>query len=168
MPHRPFTAILAVLVLGAAGCGGDNSAAEPDTSPAPSGAKAATTPPASGTATASAAATEVAGHRTTVSMTEFAFKPRALSASAGKLRVTAANDGHAEHELVLIRTTRPAGTLPTAGGRASEAGTVGEIGEQQPGQSASHTFTLDPGTYVYICNVPGHYAAGMRGTLTVK
>jgi uncharacterized cupredoxin-like copper-binding protein len=44
----------------------------------------------------------------------------------------------------------------------------GEIPEQEPGKSASHTLMLKPGAYVYICNVPGHYAAGMRGTLTVK
>jgi uncharacterized cupredoxin-like copper-binding protein len=101
-------------------------------------------------------------------MTEFAFKPKALSARAGKLRVIAKNDGHAEHELVLIRTARAANTLRTAGSRASEAGAVGEIPEEQPGKSGSHTFTLTPGTYVYICNVPGHYANGMRGTLTVE
>jgi plastocyanin len=101
-------------------------------------------------------------------MTEFAFKPKALSARAGELRVTAKNDGRAEHELVLIRTTRAANALRTTGGRASEAGAVGEIPEQEPGKRASHTFKLKPGAYVYICNVPAHYANGMRGTLTVK
>lgn len=28
--------------------------------------------------------------------------------------------------------------------------------------------TLKPGTYTYFCEVPGHEAAGMKGTLTVK
>lgn len=28
--------------------------------------------------------------------------------------------------------------------------------------------TLEAGTYTYICEVPGHLAAGMKGTLTVK
>jgi uncharacterized cupredoxin-like copper-binding protein len=76
--------------------------------------------------------------------------------------------GSAEHELVLIRTTKAADALPTEGDQASEAGTVGEIPEQKPDKSASHTFKLKPGAYVFICNPPGHYAAGMRGTLTVK
>ena len=32
----------------------------------------------------------------------------------------------------------------------------------------SITFKADPGTYTYLCTFPGHYAAGMKGTLTVK
>jgi plastocyanin len=161
MPHRFITAVMAVLVLGAAGCGDDNSTA--------SGAEEATTPTASSSASGSPASpTDVTGGRTTVSMTDFAFRPKALSAKAGKLRVTAKNDGNAEHELILIRTTRAANAVPREGSRASEAGNVGEIPEQEPGESASHTFTLEPGRYVYICNVPNHYASGMRGTLTVE
>lgn len=166
MPHRPVAAALAVLILGVAGCGENNSVAGPDPSPS---TKEATTPPAPATGSNSAASgTDVTGPRTTVSMTDFAFRPEALSARAGKLRVTAENHGGAEHELVLIRTMRRADALPREGAQASEAGSVGEIPEQEPGKSESHTFVLKPGAYVYICNVPGHYAAGMHGTLTVR
>jgi uncharacterized cupredoxin-like copper-binding protein len=28
--------------------------------------------------------------------------------------------------------------------------------------------TLKPGSYEFYCQVPGHEAAGMKGTLTVK
>nr|1OV8_A Chain A, Auracyanin B [Chloroflexus aurantiacus]1OV8_B Chain B, Auracyanin B [Chloroflexus aurantiacus]1OV8_C Chain C, Auracyanin B [Chloroflexus aurantiacus]1OV8_D Chain D, Auracyanin B [Chloroflexus aurantiacus]1QHQ_A Chain A, PROTEIN (AURACYANIN) [Chloroflexus aurantiacus] len=36
------------------------------------------------------------------------------------------------------------------------------------GESGSVTFrTPAPGTYLYICTFPGHYLAGMKGTLTV-
>jgi uncharacterized cupredoxin-like copper-binding protein len=108
------------------------------------------------------------GRATTVSLRDYSFKPKSLTAGAGRLRVTAANGGKHEHEFVLIRTKRAAGALPTKGGRASEQGAVGEIPEQQPGERASHTFKLKPGKYVFICNVPGHYRAGMYGTLTVK
>ena len=37
------------------------------------------------------------------------------------------------------------------------------------GQSASGTFTIQqPGTYTFICSVPGHAAAGMKGTITAQ
>jgi plastocyanin len=36
------------------------------------------------------------------------------------------------------------------------------------GGSKSVTANLKPGTYKFLCTVPGHAAAGMEGTLTVK
>jgi nitrite reductase (NO-forming) len=41
--------------------------------------------------------------------------------------------------------------------------------EAQGGQAARGAFTIDaPGTYTFVCTVPGHAAAGMRGTLTAR
>jgi len=34
--------------------------------------------------------------------------------------------------------------------------------------SATLTVDLQPGTYVVICNLPGHYKLGMHATLTVS
>jgi plastocyanin len=36
------------------------------------------------------------------------------------------------------------------------------------GGTSSFKVTLKPGTYTFLCDVPGHAAAGMKGTLTVK
>lgn len=36
------------------------------------------------------------------------------------------------------------------------------------GQTSKVTAKLKPGTYVFYCSVPGHEAAGMKGTLRVK
>jgi mono/diheme cytochrome c family protein len=36
------------------------------------------------------------------------------------------------------------------------------------GATSSFSVTLKPGTYEFLCDVPGHAAAGMKGTLTVK
>ena len=38
----------------------------------------------------------------------------------------------------------------------------------QPGKSVTLKVTLKPGKMKYQCTVPGHAAAGMKGTLTVK
>jgi plastocyanin len=38
----------------------------------------------------------------------------------------------------------------------------------EPKGTAEFSATYAPGTYSYICEVPGHAAAGMKGTLTVK
>jgi uncharacterized cupredoxin-like copper-binding protein len=37
-----------------------------------------------------------------------------------------------------------------------------------PGHDASVTATLKKGTYTFYCQVPGHEAAGMKGTLTIS
>lgn len=36
-----------------------------------------------------------------------------------------------------------------------------------PGQTSTVTATLNPGKYTFYCPVPGHKAAGMKGTLTI-
>jgi uncharacterized cupredoxin-like copper-binding protein len=38
----------------------------------------------------------------------------------------------------------------------------------QPGGTSTVTATLSAGTYTFLCPVPGHAAAGMTGTLTVR
>ena len=37
-----------------------------------------------------------------------------------------------------------------------------------PGEMRLLTASLDPGHYVMVCNLPGHYNAGMRVDITVK
>ena len=37
----------------------------------------------------------------------------------------------------------------------------------KPGESATLTIDLEPGTYNYVCTIPGHEQLGMRGTFTV-
>ena len=40
--------------------------------------------------------------------------------------------------------------------------------EVAPGETATLVYTFDePGTLLIGCHVPGHYAAGMKGTITV-
>jgi mono/diheme cytochrome c family protein len=41
-------------------------------------------------------------------------------------------------------------------------------GPETPNGTSSFKATLRPGRYTYYCSVPGHRAAGMQGTLTVR
>jgi uncharacterized cupredoxin-like copper-binding protein len=44
---------------------------------------------------------------------------------------------------------------------------LGETNELQPNASKSIMLTLAPGTYLLVCNVPGHFATGMVLPFTV-
>src|SRR6266404_717791 len=45
---------------------------------------------------------------------------------------------------------------------------LGEISELKPGAAGAMTLSLKPGSYVLICNQPGHYKAGMVANLSVN
>jgi uncharacterized cupredoxin-like copper-binding protein len=103
---------------------------------------------------------------------DFTITPHAASAAAGKVRVTAVNDGKKAHEVLVVRARR-GHALPRRGGRIDEAAlesddlVIGEIADVGPGRSRTKTFTLEKGSYVLFCNLPGHYKAGMKARLTV-
>jgi uncharacterized cupredoxin-like copper-binding protein len=69
--------------------------------------------------------------------------------------------------MVVIRSAKPAGELGR-GSRVSEAGSVGEVADLAPGKTKRLTLRLKPGHYDLICNMPGHYMAGMHTGLTVS
>jgi uncharacterized cupredoxin-like copper-binding protein len=103
-----------------------------------------------------------------VSMTEFKFTPANPELARGKIEITATNKGKTPHELLLLKTNADPSKLPKHGDDVSEKKSVGEIPPLVPGESAAHTFDLKPGKYVMVCNVSGHYDAGMYGSLTVR
>lgn len=75
------------------------------------------------------------------------------------------------HELIVVAVDNPQAALPYDYSKAKVAEdqikVLGESGDLQPGASYAFDVTLPPGTYLLICNVPGHYAAGMVTPLTV-
>jgi uncharacterized cupredoxin-like copper-binding protein len=156
------TAVLAALT--AAGCGSDDS--NTDTSGLPSALSApATTPQAASQTTAQPA---TPSHSLTVKMTEFAFNPKDAVAKAGKVKISAPNDGTVKHELVLLKTDVPPAQLPKKRGKVDESTSVGEIADVEPGKTKKNTLKLKAGKYAMVCALPGHYEGGMYGSLTVR
>ncbi|MDF3300879.1 sulfocyanin-like copper-binding protein [Streptomyces tropicalis] len=98
---------------------------------------------------------------------------------AGKVTLRVVNAGSLTHEVIVLPlpATGNAGERAVgADGRVSEAGSLGEASRTcgsgagdgiAPGAAAWTTVTLRPGRYELLCNVPGHYAAGMYAELDV-
>jgi uncharacterized cupredoxin-like copper-binding protein len=106
-----------------------------------------------------------------VALKEFTISPSPASASAGAVNFKATNGGTVAHELVVLKTDKDPKSLPTkADGGIDEAASnsVGEVSDLEPGKSGSTTLNLAAGRYVLVCNLPGHYAAGMATAFTVK
>jgi plastocyanin len=86
----------------------------------------------------------------TVSMTDYAFTPNPIEVTAGDLRITAVNDGQLPHDLVVPELDK---------------GTA----NQGPGTTASISLSdVKPGTYLVVCDLPGHRALGMETKLVVR
>lgn len=79
--------------------------------------------------------------------TEFHFILSKSSVSKGVVTFTVTNKGKLEHDFKI-------------GGRTTK--------KIKPGKTNTLRLSLRAGKFKYICTVPGHAAAGMRGTLTVK
>ena len=103
-----------------------------------------------------------------VTLNEFNVLPAYQGAPTGSVTFTVKNTGKIEHEFVVLRTIRPAGSLASHNGEASEAGNVGEIGSVKPGQSKKLTLKLKSGHYSLICNIAGHYKGGQFADFYVR
>ncbi|MEP7356596.1 MAG: cupredoxin domain-containing protein [Anaerolineales bacterium] len=81
----------------------------------------------------------------------FKYDPATLTAKVGQeVTVNLENKGALDHSFVIDELSVKLETV--------KAGTTGHV-----------TFTpSQAGTYTYYCDVPGHKAAGMTGTLTIS
>jgi uncharacterized cupredoxin-like copper-binding protein len=99
--------------------------------------------------------------------------------AAGTVTLVAVNRGHRTHELVVLPLA-PGATAGSrdvgAGGTVDEAAALGEASRScaagagdgiAAGSAGWVTLTLPAGRYELLCNLPGHYAAGMRTELEV-
>ena len=98
---------------------------------------------------------------------------------SGEVTFNVTNKGPDDtHEFVVIKTDLAPDALPTdANGAVEEEGAgmevIDEIEDIAVGQAPSLTVTLEPGSYVLICNIfdeeeqEAHYSMGMRAPFTV-
>lgn len=107
--------------------------------------------------------------------TAFFINLSTATAPAGRVTFVVQNQGSRTHELVVLQTDTPASDIPITSfegepDRINEdsAGTnVGETGDMAPGQTKRVTLQLAQGHYALVCNLPGHYRAGMRRDFVV-
>ncbi|MGH8916513.1 MAG: sulfocyanin-like copper-binding protein [Acidimicrobiia bacterium] len=100
-------------------------------------------------------------------LTDDAITIRPETAAAGRVSVLISNEGSLVHEFEVF--TGSSTDLPVAKGVADTSGMtlIDEVEDITPGASPTLDLDLDPGSYVIICNLPGHYEMGMVAKLTV-
>lgn len=101
---------------------------------------------------------------------DLVITPSVGTTPAGSVTFNVTNDGGILHNLRVIRTDLPPGDLPTDGGKADESrlDVVGSVPELNGGENQELVVELAPGSYVLICNVPGHYLGGMTVAFAVE
>lgn len=149
--QRIVMGISMVLVLGAMTAAVVTSSApakEHPKSASPASAPATPTAPAAGGASAAAVthlrvAADPQG--------QLSFDAQSLKASAGTVKVRFANQAQLAHNFTIQQGTTTLAATPTI-----------------TGSTATVSVTLKPGSYTFLCTVPGHAQAGMKGTLSVS
>ncbi len=85
------------------------------------------------------------------SATDLAFDKTSLSSKPGKVTIDFDNPAALEHNVAIEQNGKEIAVSET-------------LAEGKTSVSAD----LAPGTYTYLCTIPGHAEAGMEGTLVVK
>jgi azurin len=113
------------------------------------------------------------------------YSTPALTAKPGEsLHVVLKNTGTmpkmaAAHNFVLLKASTKPEAVATASMTAQATGYIPDQFKADilahtnlagPNETVDVTFTAPkaPGTYPFLCTFPGHFASGMKGTLTVK
>jgi plastocyanin len=142
---RTFAALaLAAIATAAAGCGDDS----------PDEASAAKEPKGQGT---------VLTIRETSTPGDWSFDKKRLTAEAGRVTIELHNDSGLGHN-VRVHT----GKCCFKPGYKDLGGTevIGATSSDKR-NTVRATLDLEPGTYTFLCPIPGHFQAGQRGTLVV-
>lgn len=110
----------------------------------------------------------------TVGLTEFKITPGATELPKGPVTFTITNSGATQHELLVFHTDLTPDRFPldpdgTIQEDAAGMNKVSDGDNIDPGKGQTRSVDLSqPGTYVLVCNLPGHFKAGMYTTITVR
>lgn len=110
----------------------------------------------------------------TVTVKQWSVTLNKASFAPGKYRFAIKNEGSIPHELIAVRTDLPIADLPMTA--------TGDVNEDDPalpnvtdgddiavGATQMRVINLStPGTYIFMCNLPGHFKSGMHEVITVQ
>ena len=138
-----LSAVVALASFGLAACGDDDDDDGGDTT-----AAATTTEETTAGGGGAGSTVEVAAPANG----DFAYEPSELTAKAGAVTIDFDNPATLSHDVVVEDEN------------GQELGKTDLVSQGE----ASTTVDLQPGTYTFYCDVPGHREGGMEGTLTVQ
>ena len=101
-----------------------------------------------------------------------AIKTDTTHVKTGRVTLEAVNRSkNLVHEVLVVPAPPPRTLLPYDSKSnvliEKRIHSLGEISELKPGAKGKLALSLKPGTYLLLCNQPGHYKAGMATTLVV-
>jgi uncharacterized cupredoxin-like copper-binding protein len=93
----------------------------------------------------------------------------ATELTSGDVTFHVSNAGTMTHEFEVFGTDLDDARLPVDNGvvQSDQLEDEGEVEDVAPGTSVDFDVNLDPGHFVAICNLPGHYLLGMHVAFTV-
>lgn len=104
-----------------------------------------------------------------VTLHDFGITLDSTALRAGAISFSLENEGPSVHEFVVLASDEDPASFPVENGEVEESAldAVDEVEDVAVGATPSLEVDLEPGSYVVICNITGHYAAGMHAGFEV-
>lgn len=109
-----------------------------------------------------------------VSLSDYKVSVPSATMAAGRYRLHITNEASQQHELLVFRSDLAPSAYPvtSTGDIVEEGGGITKLSDGDninPGHSQTRDVDLTaPGTYLFVCNLPGHFKLGMYTVVTVQ